>query len=326
MLKTSRLFLPRFPRRRAFGADYHIVGHLSDCTSKVFHYRGGERSFSQFRSSANARPIISLHASTEMTFSAAKRQHNSLYELFYWPGIPGRGEHIRLAFEEAGVPYKDVCNETKDGMNAMLGKISEENTGEGSNPPALAPPFLRHGDLILSQTPNILLYLGPQLGLVPLQEENPNGIYHVNSLTLTALDGFSNEAHDTHHPIATGAYYEEQKEEAKRKAADYIENRLPKFLGYFERVLKSEASKGGEWLYRGQLTYADLVLFQTIDGVQFAFPKAMSKMQKSKKYDSVFRLVDRVRSRENIKKYLASDRRRKYSMGIYRHYPELDAQ
>ena len=265
-----------------------------------------------------------------MTSPATKRQQTSSstepYELYYWPGIPGRGEHIRLAFEEAGVSYKDVSNESKDGIKAVVEKISEDNTGEGSNPPALAPPILRHGDFVVSQTPNILLYLGPQLDLVPSQEEDLNGVFHVNSLALTALDGLSNEAHDTHHPTAVGAYYEEQKEEAKRKSVDYIENRLPKFLGYFERVLKSEASKGGEWLYGGQLTYADLVLFQTIDGVQFAFPKALSKLQKSKKYDGVFGLVDRVRNRENIKKYLASDRRIKYGMGIYRHYPELDAE
>ena len=265
-----------------------------------------------------------------MTSHEAKRQRTSSstepYELYYWPGIPGRGEHVRLAFEEAGVAYKDVSNDTKDGIKAITEKISEKNIGEGSNPPPLAPPILRHGDLMISQTSNILFYLGPQLDLVPSREDDPNGIFQVNSLTLTALDGLSNEAHDTHHPVAVGAYYEEQTEESKRKAKDYIENRLPKFLGYFERVLKSEASKGGKWLYGGYLTYADLVLFQTIDGVQFAFPKAMGKLQKSKKYEGVFGLVDRVRNRENIKKYLASDSRKPYSMGIYRYYPELDSE
>ena len=265
-----------------------------------------------------------------MTTSEAKRQHTSPsgepYELYYWPGIPGRGEHIRLAFEEAGIAYKDATNETEDGFKMIAEKISDKNLGEGSNPPPFAPPILRHGDLMISQTPNILFYLGPQLGLVPSREKDPNGVFHVNSLTLTALDGLSNEAHDTHHPVSVGAYYEEQKDEAKRKAIDYIENRLPKFLGYFERVLGSEASKGGEWLYGGQLTYADLVLFQTIDGVQFAFPKAMSKLQKSRQYDGVFALVDRVRNRENIKKYLASDKRKPYSNGIYRYYTELDVE
>ena len=330
MLKTGRVLLPRLPRNRVIGdADRHFDPQLSACKSEVSYHQGGENSILRVLYPTDLRPIDLSPKRNRMTSPAAKRQHTSstdTYELYYWPGIPGRGEHVRLAFEEAGVPYKDVCNEAEDGMKSMMDKISEKNTGEGSNPPAFAPPFLRHGDLMVSQTANILFYLGSQLGLVPLREEDPKGIYHVNSLTLTALDGFSNEAHDAHHPVAIGIYYEEQQEEAKRKAADYTGNRLPKFLGYFERVLKSEASRGGEWLYGGQLTYADLVLFQTLDGVQYAFPKAMSKLQKSNKYDGVFRLVDRVRNRDNIKKYLASDRRKPYSLGIYRHYPELDIE
>ena len=261
--------------------------------------------------------------SVKMSTRESKRQKtssnsNAPYELIYWPGIPGRGEPIRLCFEETNTPYTDVSNQTKDGIKAVTSQIDPSNTGEGGNPPPLAPPILRHGDLLINQLPNILLYLGPQLGLAPYWEEDTNGIYYINELALTALDGLSNEPHDTHHPIATGAYYEDQKEEAKKKAKDYIENRLPKFIGYFERVLKSEASRGGEWLYGGKLTYADLVLFHTVDGVSFAFPKAVEKMKQSGKYDGVFGLVERVRSRENIKKYLESDRRQKYSMGIYR--------
>lgn len=250
----------------------------------------------------------------------------SPYELIYWPSIPGRGEHIRLTFEEAGVAYKDVSNESKDGINAVLSQISDQNLGEGFNPPPLAPPVLRHGDLVISQTPSILLYLGPKLGLVTSRDDDPDGMFHVNALTLTALDGFSNEVHDTHHPVSTGSYYEDQIPESKRKAADYISARLPKYLGYFERVLKSEGSKGGEWLYGGQLTYADLVLFQGLDGVGYAFPNAMKALRESKKYEGVFALVDRVRARENIKKYLDSERRKPYNMGIYRHYPELDSE
>ena len=245
------------------------------------------------------------------------------YELIYWPGVPGRGEHIRLCFEETGTSYTDVSNQTKDGIKAVTSQIDPSNTGEGANPPPLAPPILRHGDLLISQTPNILLYLGPRLGLAPSSEDDPNGIYHINQLVLTALDGLSNETHDTHHPIATGAYYEEQKEEAKKKAKDYLENRVPKFVGYFERVLKQEASDDNQWLYGGSLTYADLVLFQTMDGVSFAFPKAVEQMKKSGNYDRVFDLVERVKGRENIKKYLESDRRQKYSMGIYREFPRL---
>ncbi|EXJ90426.1 glutathione S-transferase [Capronia coronata CBS 617.96] len=249
------------------------------------------------------------------------------FRLVYWPGIPGRGEHIRLAFEATGTPYTDVSNQTEEGVGAVIKQVSEDNTGDESNPPPLAPPILQHGDdITISQTPNILLYLGPKLGLVPDPKDDPVGLYHVNALTLTALDGLSNEPHDVHHPIATTLYYEDQKPEALKKAKDYRENRLPKFLGYFERVLSGKASGGGEYLYGGKLTYADLVLFQTLDGVSFAFPNCISKLRKSGKYDKVWALYERVKGLEPIKAYLASDRRLKYSMGIYRHYPELDDQ
>ena len=189
-----------------------------------------------------------------MSARDSKRQKTSAsadepYELLYWPGIPGRGEPIRLCFEESGTAYKDVANDVKDGINAVTSRIDPSNVGEAGNVPPLAPPMLRVGNLLISQLPNILLYLGRKLDLVPDEEEDSNGIYFVNQLALTALDGLSNEIHDVHHPVAVGAYYEEQKEEAKKRAADYIENRLPKFVSYFERVLKSEASKGGEWLY-----------------------------------------------------------------------------
>ena len=254
-----------------------------------------------------------------------KTESEAPYELIYWPGIPGRGEHIRLCFEATKTAYKDVSNESKQGIDAVTKYIGGDKRGEGSNLPVFAPPILRHGELLISQTPNILLYLAPKLGLIPLEEHDPNGIFRVNQLALTALDGLSNETHDTHHPIAVMEYYENQKDEAKKKASDYVENRLPKFFGYFDRVLKSESSKGGEWLYGGQLTFADLVLFQCVDGVNYAFPNAVSKLEKEGKYDGVFALVQRVRSMENIKAYLESDRRQKYSMGIYRHYPELDA-
>ncbi|KAL8829430.1 MAG: hypothetical protein Q9191_002021 [Dirinaria sp. TL-2023a] len=258
-----------------------------------------------------------------MSTRESKRQKTSSsseipYELLYWPGIPGRGEPIRLCFEETGTPYIDTCNQTKDGMKTLTAQLNPSNLGKGNNLPVLAPPLLRHGDLLLSQLPNILLYLGPRLDLVPDGEQDENAIYEVNQLALTALDGLSNEPHETHHPIAVGEYYENQKEEAKKRATDYIKNRLPKFVGYFERVLKSDASQGGEWLYGGKLTYADLVLFHTMDGVSFAFPKAIEKLKKSGEFDRVFNLVERVRNRENIKKYLESDRRQEFSMGIYR--------
>lgn len=198
------------------------------------------------------------------TSPASKRQRSSKdvpYHLIYWPGVPGRGEHVRLALEEAGAEYTDTAH-IKDGIKEVMAHINGEVPDDGINVPALAPPILKHGDLVISQTPNILMYLGPRLGLVPPHDEDEDGIYKVNGLALTALDGLSNEPHDCHHPIATGLYYEDQKAESKRKSEDYVKNRLSKFLGYFERVLKSKASGDGPWLYGGKLTYADLVLFQ----------------------------------------------------------------
>jgi glutathione S-transferase len=280
------------------------------------------------RSYAITRALLnsSVHPA-KMSTRVSKRQKTSKdtpYELIYWPTLPGRGEHIRLAFEETGTEYIDVSNATEAGVKAVLAQISGDNLGDEHNPPPLAPPVLKHGDLLLSQTSNILMYLGPHLGLVPDTASDPEGIYKVNALALTALDGLSNEAHDVHHPIASAKYYEDQKEEAKLKAEDYIKVRLPKFLGYFERVLKGQASKGGEFLYGGQLTYADLVLFQCIDGVSYALPNAMGSLRKEAKYEEVFGLYDRIKERENIKAYLASDRRQQYGLGIYRNYPELD--
>lgn len=190
----------------------------------------------------------------------AKTAKDVPYDLIYWPGIPGRGEHIRLVLEEAGASYTDTAS-TKD-TDAIMDLISSKATGDASNPPNLAPPILRHGDLVLSQLPNILQYLGQRHGLAPRFDDDDSGAYHVNQLALTALDGFNNEIHDTHHPIAVSLTYEDQKDEALKRASDWRKNRLPKFLGYFERVLQGEASGDGPWLYRGTFTYADLVLFQ----------------------------------------------------------------
>lgn len=134
-----------------------------------------------------------------------KRQKSSKdvpFQLLYWPGIPGRGEHIRLALEEAGATYTDTAH-IEDGVKEVVSLIDPSHLGDDVNPPLCAPPMLKHGDLIINQTPNILLYLGQQLGLAPKHgDEDEDGIYVVNELALTALDGLSNEVHDVHHPIA----------------------------------------------------------------------------------------------------------------------------
>jgi glutathione S-transferase len=246
-----------------------------------------------------------------------KRHKDVPYELLYWPGLPGRGEHIRLLFEEAGVPYSDTAH-AKDGIGAVLTQIKPTYPGDEGNTPLLAPPMLRHGGLTISQTPNILQYLGVRHGLAGPGDDD---VWRVNGLALTALDGFSNEVHDCHHPIAIALYYEDQKEESLRRSKDYVANRLPKYLAYFERVLKAA---GGDWLLGGTLTYADLVLFQCLHGTEFMFPKAFRKAREGGDYARVFQLVDAVQARPKIKEYLASEKRQKYSNGIWRYYEELD--
>jgi glutathione S-transferase len=247
------------------------------------------------------------------------------YNLIYWPSVPGRGEHIRLALEEAGAKYTDTAH-TEGGMDQVYAYATGSVPDDGINTPPFAPPILKHGDLMISQTSNILLYLGPRLGLVPDASKDPDGLYRVNALVLTALDGLSDEPHDCHHPIATGLYYEDQKPESKRRAEDYVKNRLPKFLGYFERVLGSKAAGDGPWLYGGSLTNADLVLFQCVDGLKFMFRKAMAKAEREGKYAKVFGLYEAVKQRPKIKAYLDSSRRQQYSEGIYRYYEELDIE
>lgn len=177
------------------------------------------------------------------------------YKIIYPAPFPGRGEYIRLLLEEAGTPYTEG---TRDELNALR---SKDNSGDEHNTALYAPPFLRHGDLTLSQTPNILLFLAQQLDLAG-DPGDPLAIYRLNGLALTALDGLSDEVHACHHPLSGNLHYEDQREESQRRSRDYVSSRLPAFLGYFQRVLRGKASGEGPWLYGGRLTWPDLVLFQ----------------------------------------------------------------
>ncbi|CEJ90348.1 hypothetical protein VHEMI06139 [[Torrubiella] hemipterigena] len=238
------------------------------------------------------------------------------YELVYYTGVPGRGEHIRLLFAEANVIYSDTGSL---GMAGARQAVVEHLKGHQNNPPYYAPPMLKHGDLLISQTSNILMYLGQKFGLAGSAANSDE--YRVNALALTALDGLSNEVHDNHHPLVSDLPYEDQKDESIRRNKEWLKLRFPKHLAYWQLVL--EQSKG-QWLMGDTFTYADIVLFQCIDGVKFAYPNVMAHAEKSGKYTAVFQLWDCVRLRPNIAAYLASDKRQKYDWGIYRNYPESD--
>jgi glutathione S-transferase len=229
------------------------------------------------------------------------------YELFYWPTIQGRGEFVRLALEEAGAPYVDVAREP-GGMKRMMAEL------DGGVYAPFAPPFLRAEGLTIGQTANILLYLGKHHDLAPQDEQG--GLW-THQLQLTIADLVA-ETHDTHHPVAPSLYYEDQKPEARRRAAEFTANRIPKFFRYFENILA-----GREWLVRERPTYADLSLFQVVEGLCYAFPNATKGLHHD--YPNLAALHDRVAARPRIVAYLASKRRLPFSEeGIFRHYPDLD--
>jgi glutathione S-transferase len=232
------------------------------------------------------------------------------YELYYWPGIQGRGEYVRLALEDAAADYADVAR-TGRGMAAMM-KMMEAR----SDMPPFAPPFLKAGKLVIGQTANILLYVGSRHGLAPKAEA---GRLWVHQLQLTVAD-FVVEIHDTHHPLGPSLYYEDQRAPAKKRTGEFWKERAPKYLGYFEELLKSH---GGSYVTGRRLTYVDLSLFQIVEGLRYAFPKRMKAFERD--IPNLVDLHDRVAARPNIKAYLSSPRRIAFNEdGIFRRYKALD--
>ncbi|HTV85174.1 MAG TPA: glutathione S-transferase family protein [Dyella sp.] len=231
------------------------------------------------------------------------------YELYYWTGIQGRGEFVRLALEDAGADYLDVAR--KRGDKAIMNYL--DGMHDGALP--FAPPFLKAGRLVIAQTGTILAYLGPRLGLVPGGEAAE---FHAQQLQQTIGDVVM-EAHDTHHPIAASQYYEEQRAPARKRAKVFREERLPKFLLYFESVI--ERGNGRQALSRH--SYVDLSLFQLVSGLDYAFPYAMQRMRG--RIPRLRALAERVADRPNIAAYLQSARRVAFNeQGIFRHYRALD--
>ena len=237
------------------------------------------------------------------------------FDLYYWPNIPGRGEFVRLALEEAGASYRDVARLPESeggGVPALLAVLR----GERGRPLPFAPPVLVVDGRLVAQVANILQVLAPRLGLAPESEPlRTEALQH----QLTIAD-FVAEVHDTHHPIGSGAYYEEQKAEAKRRAEQFLSSRLPKFMHYFERLLDEN---GGRYMVGSSLTAVDLSMFQVVRGLEYAFPNAWKHFAAS--VPKLVQLADDVSRRPNVAAYLASPRRLAFNEdGIFRRYPELD--
>jgi len=235
------------------------------------------------------------------------------YELYYWPEIQGRGEFVRLALEEGGADYVDVARRRGYGADAMMKFMANERTKR----PPYAPPFLKAGKLVIAQTGLILHYLGPRLRLVPRSEADRLWAHQLQ-MTITDL---VKEIHDTHHPISTALYYEDQRPAAKRYTREFWRNRVPKLLGYFENVLTHSR---GPYVFGRTVSYVDLSLFQIVEGLRYAFPKRMKRFEK--KVPRLIKLRDAVADRPRIAAYLQSERRIAFNeWGIFRAYRELDA-
>jgi len=241
------------------------------------------------------------------------------YELYYWPDIQGRGEFVRLALEEAGADYIDVAREPTAGGGGIPALMAFFDRPDVAHPP-FAAPFLKHGDVLIGQTAAILLYLGDRLGLAPCDE---TGRLWVHQILLTILDLVS-EAHDTHHPLSGELYYEDQKPEALRRAEHFRERRIPKFLGWFEKILERNPERT-PYLVGEAVTCADLALFQVVEGLCYAFPRRSATALGA--VPRVVALRQAITERPRIKAYLASERRIPFNeQGIFRYYPELDGE
>ncbi|ARP78621.1 glutathione S-transferase [Bordetella genomosp. 6] len=229
------------------------------------------------------------------------------YDLWYWDGIPGRGEFVRLALEAGKIPYRDRAREPGGDMLADMRRRRDTAP--------FAPPYLVADGMTIAQTANILLFLGVEHGLAPPDRA---GRLWVNQLQLTIAD-LTAEAHDVHHPVAAGLYYEDQQDVALRRAADFREARMPKFMQYFEQAL----DRPGGWLTdMGRWSYADLSLYHVVEGLLHAFPRRMRTLMH--RYPRLMALHARVAELPELRDYLASDRRLPFGDGIFRHYPELD--
>jgi glutathione S-transferase len=231
------------------------------------------------------------------------------YRLWYWPEVQGRGEFVRLTLEAAGIEYLDCAREK--GAEALIRKL-----GSLRRRKPFAPPFLELGAMVIAQVANILLYLGER------HDAAPSGIADrmwLNQLQLTIADMVA-EVHNVHHPVAAGDYYENQKDEAARAAAQFRAARMPKYLAHFE---KAAAGDKGDWLIDGRWTYADTSLFQLVEGLRYMFPKRMATLEAD--LPGLIRIHDNVADLPGIKAYLKSGRRIAFNTdGIFRYYPELD--
>lgn len=239
------------------------------------------------------------------------------YQLYYWPSIPGRGEFVRLALEEASAPYVDVAR-LPASEGGGIAAIERVLSGELGVPRPFAVPVLVDGAFVLAQTASILDHLASRHPA--LAPDDPTARRDALQTQLTIADLVA-EAHDVHHPIGVALYYEDQKPEAARRAQRFREERCATFLDYFEDLADRG---GGNHLVAGAFTYVDLSIAHALDGLEHAFPHAFAQRWRPS-VPHLVALRRRVHARPRIAAYRASERCIPMNeQGIFRHYPELD--
>lgn len=231
------------------------------------------------------------------------------YALYYWPVLPGRGEIIRMLLEDAGAAYRDV------GREEGFGVIVSARKGELGGARPFAPPILQHGELVLSQSSVIARYIAERHGLAP---SDHRGRFLAEQHFLGWSDVMV-EVHDTHHPIALGLHYEDQRDAAKERTRHFLADRLGTWLQHFEHIV----TQGGGVHVGETITYPDFMARFVLRGIEYAFPRAFSEHRE--RIPSLLALRDRVEARPQLAAYLASDRAMAFNEhGIFRHYPELE--
>ncbi|MCV0384391.1 MAG: glutathione S-transferase [Erythrobacter sp.] len=239
------------------------------------------------------------------------------YDLWYWPSIQGRGEFVRVFMEAAGLSYRDRARETD--AQALVEDM--EARAEGGDFAPYAPPYLveRETDFAIAQVAHIVSWLTGHHDLGSGDEQTD---LHLIQLQLTITDIVA-EAHDTHHPVAGSLYYDDQKDAAARAAKAFREERMPKYFDHFEQAL--EVREGGPFVLGERWSHVDTSLFQLVEGLRYAFPQRMKALEGD--YPALVACRDAVADIEGVAAYCDSDRRLAFNEdGIFRHYPELDAQ